>query len=114
MRRLSKVHEYKTPCKLYIVVDYEKVNGNRKPIYEEAQDAELMANVKSFGGTEINENGRIKILDTIEVKCNYRPDIKYRSRIERLDTGEMYEIISKPENIDGAYTELYFKCEAVE
>ena len=113
MRKLSKIQDYKTPCKLYIIVGYEKQNGNRKPIYEEAQYSDFMASVKSFGGTEINENGRIKSLDTIEVKCDYRPDIKNRSRIELLETGEMYEIIGKPENVDQANVELYFKCEAV-
>lgn len=113
MRRLSKIQEYTTACKLYVVVDYEKDKGKRIPIYEPATDHTFFAKVKSFGGTEINENGRIKILDTIEVTCTYRPDIKYLSRIELLATGEMYEVISKPENIDMRNTELYFKCQAV-
>lgn len=113
MRRLSKPQEYKTACKLYVVVGYEKEKGNRKPIYEPAQDHTFLAKVKSYGGTEIKENGRINIIDTIEVTCTYRPDIKYLSHIELLATGEMYEVISKPENIDMGHVELFFKCQAV-
>lgn len=113
MRRLSQIQEYRTACKLYVVTDYEKVNGKRKPIYEEANNSGFFAKVKSYGGTETNENGRIKIIDTIEVTCTYRPDIKYLSRIEIVSTGELYEVISKPENIDMRGIELFFKCQAV-
>lgn len=115
MRKLTKVNELRTPCRLYNIVDYEQKAGNRKPIYETdpPKENEFKASIKSFGGTETVVNGKISYVDTIEVKCTYRPDIHINSRIELINTNEMYEVINKPENVDRRNVELVFKCEAV-
>lgn len=112
MRKLTKVQDLTIPCNLFIIVGYENIGGVRSPIYEE-KPRFFMANIKSFGGTEVIKDGKISYVDTIEVKTNYREDIETNYRIERLDTNKLYEIISIPENVDGKNVELFFKCEAV-
>ena len=68
----------------------------------------VMANFKTFGGTEKNDNGIITVEETAQVVCRYRPDIKSDTRIILLRAGfdengepnAVYEILGDPENIE--------------
>lgn len=81
----------------------------------------VMANFKTFGGTEKNDNGIITVEETAQVVCRYRPDIKSDTRIILLPAGinekgepnAVYEILGDPENIEMRNMFLKFKVRRV-
>ena len=68
---------------------------------------------KSYGGTEVESNGIISVQDTAIIETWYRPDIKSNSKIAVLQTGEVYEVLGKPENIQMRNQYLRFKVQLV-
>lgn len=81
----------------------------------------IMANFKSYGGTEKNDNGVLSIEDTAQVVCWYRPDIKSNCRLILLSAGfddngkpnAVYEILGEPENIEMRNMFLKFKVRRI-
>lgn len=69
---------------------------------------------KTYGGTETTNNDVFTIVDTATVETWYRPDIKGDCRLKVLATGDIYEILGKPENVNMRNQFLKFKVEAVE
>lgn len=69
---------------------------------------------KTFGGTETTQNGVYSVLNTATVETWYNGNIKADCRIKLIQTGEVYDIISTPENINFEYKCLQFKVRAVE
>lgn len=74
----------------------------------------LNCSFKTYGGTETTVNDLYSVIDTASIETWYRPDIKADCRIKVLSTGEEYEIIDKPENIDMRNQFVRFKVRAVE
>lgn len=73
----------------------------------------VMANWKSYGGTESVNNGVLSVEDTAQIVCWYRPDIRSDCRLVRLSDGAVYEIIGEPENIEMRNQFLKFKVRRV-
>ena len=79
----------------------------------------IMANFKTYGGTEKNDNGVLSVEDTAQVVCWYRPDIKGDCRVVLLDGNEetksakIYEILGDPENIEQRNMFLKFKVRRI-
>lgn len=73
----------------------------------------LNCTVKSYGGTEQTTNDLYTVIDTAYVETWYRPDITSGCRIRILTTGEIYEILGKPENIEMRNMFMKFKVRAV-
>lgn len=67
---------------------------------------------KTYGGTEKNVNGVYSIEDTASIETWYRPDIKANCRIA-LETGETYDILGEPEDINKRHQFLKFKVHRV-
>lgn len=85
------------------------------PTIEEALKNEqnlFFGSFKSFGGTEIEINGVYSIENTANVETWYRPDIKANCRIA-LETGEIYDILGDPEDINKRHQFLKFKVRRV-
>lgn len=74
----------------------------------------LNCSFKTYGGEETTVNGAFTVLDTASVETWFRPDIKAECRIKLLSTGQVYEVIGKPENINMRNQFLKFKVRAVE
>ena len=74
----------------------------------------LNCSFNTYGGTERIENDVFSVVDTAVVETWYRPDIAADCRIRLLDTGEEFEIIGKPENINRRNQFCKFKVKAVE
>lgn len=55
---------------------------------------------KTFGGTERLSNDVYTIVNTATIDTWYRPDIKADCRIYICDTGDTYEIVADPEDVD--------------
>lgn len=69
---------------------------------------------KTYGGTETTTNDVFSVIDTANVETWYRPDIKPNCRIKILQTGEVYEIIGKPENVNMRNQFVKFKVRGIE
>lgn len=74
----------------------------------------LNCSFKTYGGTESTVNGVVTVIDTAIVETWFRPDIKSDCRIKNLQSGQVYEIIGKPENINMRNQFVKFKVKAVE
>lgn len=90
----------------------EKTLGVSKKTYADAAGV-VMANMKTYGGTETTSNGVLSIEDTAQIVCWYRPDIRSDCRIVRLSDGAAFEIIGEPENIEMRNQFLKFKVRRV-
>lgn len=76
-------------------------------------DGIVMANFKTYGGTEKIDNGILSIEETAQIVCRYRPDIKSDTRVVLLQTGAIYEILGEPENIEMRNMFLKFKIRRI-
>lgn len=79
----------------------------------ESIDGVVMANFKTYGGTEKNDNGIISVEETAQVVCRYRPDLTGDMRVSLVQTGAVYEILGEPENIEMRNMFLKFKVRRV-
>lgn len=77
------------------------------------QGINLNCSFRTYGGTETTINDVYSIEDTANVETWYRPDIKSDCRIKVLQTGEIYEIINKPENVNKRNQFCRFKVKAI-
>lgn len=84
-------------------------------------DGVVMANFKTFGGSETVVNGVVTVEETAQIVCRYRPDIKSNTRIILLSEGfdengkpaAVYEIMGAPENIEMRNMFLKFKVRRI-
>uniref|UniRef100_UPI003AB7167E hypothetical protein n=1 Tax=Eisenbergiella sp. TaxID=1924109 RepID=UPI003AB7167E len=92
---------------------YTSVKGVRTKVYPEPTSEDLIfCSLKSFGGTETTINDAYAIEDTATMTAWFRPDITADCAIQ-LTTGERYEIINKPENINMRNQWLQCKVRAI-
>lgn len=80
---------------------YSTAYGVDKKTFPAMENGELIyGSFKTYGGTEREVNGLYSVENTAYVETWYRPDIKSDCRIGIPETGEVYEIIGEPENIE--------------
>ena len=117
MFRPNEAAQMTTPLRLQ-VPKYATSNAVNKKTYENINGV-IMANFKTFGGTEKEVNGLLAVEDTAQIVCWYRPDIKSNCRVVLLDGNEntkeakCYEILGEPENIEMRNQFLKFKVRRV-
>ena len=68
---------------------------------------------KTYGGTENFSNGVYTIYNTATVDTWFNPEIKADCEIYICETGEVYQIISEPEDINMRHQFMQFKVEKV-
>lgn len=69
----------------------------------------IHCNFKTYGGTESVSNDVLSVIDTAQITCWYRPDIRSDCRLVRLSDGAAFEILGEPENLEQRNQILYFK-----
>ena len=117
MFRPSEAAQMTTPLRLQQPTNGVSYGVSTK-IYKNINGV-IMANFKTYGGTEKSDNGVISVEDTAQVVCWYRPDIKSNCRVVLLDGSEdtdnakCYEILGEPENIEQRNMFLKFKVRRV-
>lgn len=79
-----------------------------------AQGIRINVSFKTYGGTEVAQDGVYAVVDTANIETWYRSDITSACRIKILATGRFYEVIGTPENIDMRNQFLRFKVRGVE
>lgn len=89
------------------------VKGAEVAEYKDAEDAVIMCNFKSKGGTEAVHNGQYLIVDTATVQTWYRPDIKKGDRLIMEQDGSKWDIKGNPENVEMRNQLLILKVQNV-
>lgn len=91
------------------------VKGVTKKVFPNPDEVEeiMFGSFRTFGGTENFSNNVYTIFNTATIETWFNPDIKADCRIYICETGEVYEIISEPENIDMRHQFIQFKVEKV-
>ena len=103
---------YSTAAEL-LIPTYTTIKGVPTKTYP-AKGLRINCSFKTYGGTETTENGLYSVIDTASIETWYRPDIKSDCRIKILQTGIVYEILGKPENIELRNQFVKFKIRAIE
>ena len=106
MFRPSEAGQMTTPLQLQQPVAATSYGVNRKT-YQNTKSV-VMANFKTFGGTEKTDNGILSVEETAQAVCRYIPDIKSDTRFILLPAGfneagkpnAVYEVLGDPENIE--------------
>lgn len=111
MYRPSEAAQMTTPLQLQRPVTTVSYGVNKKTF--QPVDGVIMANMKTFGGTEKIDNGIISVEDTAQIVCWYRPDITGGCRLVRLTDDASFEILGEPENIEIRNQFLKFKVRRI-
>ena len=113
------MREYKAPLPFTVAMKVlipteEKIKGVVKKTFPEPEDAPLIFGAfRTYGGTEIANNDVITIYDTANVDTYYNPDITSDCRIYLCDTGEVYDVINRPEDINMRHQYMRFKVRKI-
>lgn len=96
-----------TPLKLLIPTAGKVAGVNTKKYQRDGPV--FFASFKTYGGTEVQSNNTIVVVDTATVECFFRPDITAGCRILNTVNNLEYEILGSPENIEMKNLYLRFK-----
>ena len=111
-RQFKPSTPYTTAAEL-LVPTYSTVKGVAVKAYPK-EGIRLNISFKTYGGTESEVNGTFDIVNTAQVETWYRPDIKGDCRLRICSTGEEFEILGQPENIDMRNQFVKFRVRAIE
>lgn len=100
-----------------LIPSYERIHGTQTKVYPSVADAEqngmlFFGNFKTYGGSDRTVNGIFSIEDTAIIETWFRPDIKPDCAIALPDTGEIYEIVGVPEDIERRHQYLRIRVQA--
>lgn len=112
MAEFKPAFPFTVPIEL-LIPSYTKTKGVPVKSFP-AVGIRLNCSWKTYGGTEMTTNDLYTVIDTAIIETWYRPDIKADCRVKLWSTGQVYEIIGKPENIEMRNQFVKFKVRAVE
>ena len=98
---------------LLLLPTITKSGGVRKKNVDEKNGILIYGTFKTYGGTDQTVDGVYSVVDTAEIVTWYRPDITSDCIIALADTGEQYEILGQPENINRRNQFLKLKVQRV-
>ena len=99
-RNFRPTAPFNVPMKLLTPIT-KKSKGVVNKILPEPEDAPLFFGAfRTFGGSESMTDDVYTVYDTGTIDTWYRPDIKSNCSIYIVPTGETYEIVGSPENIN--------------
>lgn len=105
---------FNVPMRL-LVPTTAMVKGVAKKVYPDPKtnpdDCPLFyGSFRTFGGTESNINEVYTVVDTATIDTWYDPKFTSDSRIYLCDTGDTYEVLATPENIEMRNQYLQIRC----
>lgn len=104
---------FNVPMKILVPVTTQSY-GVVKKTFSDPETSELFfGSFRTFGGTENVQDGVYTILDTAVIDTWYRPDITADCKIYLCDSGQTYDIISDPEDVQFRHQYLQFKVRKV-
>jgi len=112
MKTYKPSFPYSTAIEL-LIPTYSIKKGVRVKEFPE-EGIRLNCSFKTYGGTETTVNDIYSLEDTAQVETWYRPEIKADCRIKVMSSGQIFEIMNTPENIDMRCQFCKFKVRAVQ
>lgn len=88
------------------------VKGVTTKTFTEGQTT-FFCSFRTFGGTELTENGLYSVVDTATIETWFDPAITAGCRIKTLDDNKVYEVIGTPEDIEKRHQFLKFKVQSI-
>ena len=114
MARHFRPNEPFTVAMKLLVPTSTVVKGVTKKVYKDPENSELFfGSFRTFNGTENFSNDVYTVISTGIVDTWYNPNIKTDCLVFICETGEKYQIISEPENINMRHQFMQFKVEKV-
>ena len=113
-RNYKPVMPFNVAMKL-LIPTVSMVKGVKKKVYPDPETVNdvFFGSFRTFGGTENFSNEIYMIYHTATIDTWYDPKIKADCQVYICETGEIYNIISEPENISMRHQYLQFKVEKV-
>lgn len=113
-RKFSVQSPFEAAMKL-LTPTYSRVKGVPQKTFPDPEKVEevFFGNFRTYGGSEHMSNGVYEVFDTGTVKTWYNPAITSDCRIYFCDTGEVFEIISRPEDINMRHQYMSFKVQKI-
>jgi SPP1 family predicted phage head-tail adaptor len=104
---------FNVPMKILVPVTTQSY-GVKKKTFSDPETSELIfGSFRTFGGTENVQDGVYTIIDTAVIDTWYRPDITADCQIYLCDSGQTYDIISDPEDVQFRHQYMQFKVRKV-
>lgn len=114
MARRYQPHQPFTVAMRLLVPTTTMVKGVKQKIYSDVDKSELFfASFRTFNGTEVFNNEVYTIEDTGTVDTWFNPHITTDCRVYIIETGDEWDIISSPENIDMRHQFMQFKVKRI-
>lgn len=113
-RRYNPLTPFDVAMKL-LVPTSTMVKGVRKDIYPNPEEVTevFFGSFRTYGGTENMSNDIYTVYDTAVIDTWYNPAITSDCKVYICETGETYDVISRPENIGMRHQYLQFKLRKV-
>lgn len=113
-RRFKPNAPFDVAMKLLIPTE-TKVKGVVKKTFTDPSKVEdvFFGSFKTFGGTENFSNEVYTVFNTANIETWFNPAITSDCQIYICETGETYEVISEPENIDMRHQFMSFKVQKI-
>lgn len=113
-RRYNPVTPFDVAMKL-LVPTSTMVKGVRKDIYPDPEEVTevFFGSFRTYGGTENMSNDIYTVYDTAVIDTWYNPAITSDCKVYICETGEIYDVISRPENIGMRHQYLQFKLQKI-
>lgn len=99
--------------KLLVPVTVQQYGVTKKTFSNPDESELFFGSFKTFGGTENLKDDVYTVINTGVVNTWYRPDIQADCQIYLCDSGQTYDIVSDPEDIDFRHQYLQFKVQKV-
>lgn len=105
---------YNVAMKLLKPTD-DMVKGVKKKVYPNPEDVSevFFGTFRTYGGTENMSNGVYTVFDTAVVETWYNPNITTDCKVFVCDTGESYDVKTRPEDMGMRHQFMQFKVEKV-
>ena len=111
-RRFKTYSPYTTAFKILKPTE-TKVKGVVKKTYPEPSSVEKVSfgSFRTYGGTDGWNNDVYTVIATAKVETWYDPNITSDVVIYLCETGEFWEVISRPEDLDMRHQYMQFKVQ---
>lgn len=113
-RQFKPQMPFDVAMKLLIPIE-TKVKGVTKKVFPEPKDVDkvFFGSLRTFGGTENFSNEVYTVFHTAVIDTWFDPNITTECRIYVCKTGEIFEVITPPENIGMRDQYMQFKMQKV-
>ena len=113
-RRYNPMTPFDVAMKL-LVPTSTVVKGVTKKVYPDPDDVTevFFGSLRTYGGTENMSHDIFTVYDTAVIDTWYNPAITSDCQVYICETGEIFDVISRPENIDMRHQYLQFKLQKI-